>query len=418
MVRMPVALVCLVFTISIGALAQFGAAPVQLAGDRREYLGTRESSAPREPMIAEQADGVLFTTGYADPEDNVQSAPRLWKSTDRGATWKAVNVGTEAEGAVGNSDVDLAIARDGTIYFVDMVFKNSEGVQISVGVSQDRGESWRWTLLSKNRFDDRPWVAVAPDGTAHVIWNDGSGVYRCASHDRGLTWARPERIHVNGGSSHLAVGPNGEIAVRIGPMSASGNKFDEGVDLIAVSTDGGTTWQDRKVPGKRDWAPMGTPGATPRWVEPIAWDDTGALYLLWTELNRVWLAQSRDQGSHWSTWKIAETDALAYYPYLTVNNRNELGATWFSGAGESLRWQACRIRFSRSDQPSATLSAMLRTEAWATPDPKLNLLVRDTAGEYLPALFLRDGTLAVVTPIRNPTAKRYGFSFWTFHPTK
>ena len=117
MVRVSVGLVCLVFTVSIGDVAQFEATPGQLVVKKQDYLGTRESSAPREPMIVEQTDGVLFVTGYADPEDKAQTVPRLWRSTDRGVTWKPVNVGTEPEGAIGNSDVDLAIARDGTIYF-------------------------------------------------------------------------------------------------------------------------------------------------------------------------------------------------------------------------------------------------------------------------------------------------------------
>ena len=40
-----------------------------------------------------------------------------------------------------------------------------------------------------------------------------------------------------------------EIAVRITPMSASANKFDRGVELIAVSTDAGRTWNKRPAPG-------------------------------------------------------------------------------------------------------------------------------------------------------------------------
>ncbi|HEX4266890.1 MAG TPA: hypothetical protein VHY36_03315 [Steroidobacteraceae bacterium] len=40
--------------------------------------------------------------------------------------------------------------------------------------------------------------------------------------------------------------------------------------------------------------------------------------------------------------------------------------------------------------------------------------MRDTAGEYLSVLFLRNGDLAVVSPIQNPETKRSGFSFWRF----
>lgn len=108
----------------------------------------------REPMVVEHPDGTLFVSGYGE------LAPTLWKSRDHGGTWARVNVGTEASGAIGNSDVDLAVARDGTLHFVTMVFdrKAAEGRSISIGVSKDVGATWSWTLLSKTRFDDRPWV--------------------------------------------------------------------------------------------------------------------------------------------------------------------------------------------------------------------------------------------------------------------
>ena len=153
----------------------------------------------------------------------------------------------------------------------------NEGRQIAIGVSRDAGATWSWTTLSTMRFDDRPWVAVAPDGMVHVIWNDGNGVSNTSSRDRGVTWSRGARIRTQGGSSHLAVGPRGEVAVRIVPLSASGNKFDPGVELIAVSIDGGTTWQKRPPPGQRDWAPLDSSGVV-RWVEPLAWDGEGRLY--------------------------------------------------------------------------------------------------------------------------------------------
>ena len=70
----------------------------------------------REPMVVEHPDGTVFVSGYGE------SGPTLWKSHDHGATWVRVDVGTEANGAIGNSDVDLAVARDGTLYFATMLF--------------------------------------------------------------------------------------------------------------------------------------------------------------------------------------------------------------------------------------------------------------------------------------------------------
>ena len=288
----------------------------------------------REPSIVQHPNGTLFVAGYgAGREGDTQKVPRLWKSTDKGTTWKPVNVGGESAGALANSDVSLAMSPDGTLYYASMEFdiKAGEGMHIVVGVSKDLGGTWRWTMVSKNRFDDRPWVAVAPDGTAHVIWNDGAGVNYVNSRDQGATWSDPQVINSGGGSSFLAVGPNGELAVRIVPPSASGNKYTEGADLIGISTDGGKTWQKRAAPGKRDWVPMDMPGAVPRWVEPLAWDSEGTLYSLWTDIKGIWLARSGDRGITWQQYRVADIEHLAYYPYLAARGSGELAATWFSG---------------------------------------------------------------------------------------
>ena len=146
----------------------------------------------REPMIVEHPDGTLFVSGYGASyvSGNKTDEPSLWKSSDRGTTWARVNVGTEAKEVAGVADPDLAVAPNGTLYFATLAFdlEKWEGKEISIDVSKDVGATWKWTLLSKTRFDDRPWVKVAADGTAHVIWNDGAGVCHALSRDSGLTW--------------------------------------------------------------------------------------------------------------------------------------------------------------------------------------------------------------------------------------
>ena len=356
----------------------------------------------REPMLAEHPQGALFVAGYWEPR------PTLWKSQDRGATWSRVDVGAEAEG---NSDVDLAMAADGTLYFMTMVYdrKANEGQQISMGVSRDAGTTWRWTTLSKNRFDDRPWVEVAPDGTAHAIWNDGSGVAHTVSRDRGATWSPVKRVHDRGGSSHLAIGPANEVAVRITPLSASGNKYDEGLERIAVSTDGGATWQLHAAPGERDWSPDFLSEATPRWVEPLAWDAAGRLYSLWTDKKGVRLAHSADRGATWTTRTIADTPVPAFFPYLVARGRGQLAATWFTASTnemKDLQWHAARI-----DGQRVTVSAPQSLES-RRPRGADGIPFNDPAGEYLPIAFLHDGTLGVVTPIQNVKEGRAGFTWW------
>ena len=367
----------------------------------------------REPMLVEHPSGVLFVSGYSDPD------PKLWKSTDRGRSWTRVNVGSEREGAIGNSDVDLAVAPDGSLYFVQMGFDRSvgQGTHIAIGVSKDVGATWRWTMLSRTRFVDRPWVEVAPDGTVHVIWNDTSGVAYTRSSDGGSTWAPERRINDRGGSSHLAIGPRGEIAAHIVPIAASGNRIHEGVDLLAVSTDGGSTWRRYAAPGTRDWPTPGQlGGTTPRWTEPLAWDARGALYSFWTARDGLWLARSRDAGATWTTWRLAQPSDIAYYPYLVARGNGELAATWFSGIGEQWRANMARIDVPESGQP-AMRTTFIVPDIWGLSSRRRESpSVRSAAGEYLPVAFLRDGSLAVVSPIQDERAGRFGFTWWRIAP--
>lgn len=367
----------------------------------------------REPMIAQLRDGTLFVTGYGEPR------PMLWRSRDAGVTWSRVDVGGAADGAVGNSDVDLAVAPDGTLYFVAMSYdrKVYEGTGIAIGASRDGGVTWNWTALSNTRFDDRPWVEVAPDGTAHVVWNDGAGVSHAVSKDRGVTWRELSRVYTKGGSSHFVIGPNGELAVRLTPSSASANRFDEGVDLIALSLDGGSTWSTTTAPGTRDWsADFEAKGVTPRWVEPLAWDSAGRLYSLWTTKRGVHLARSADRGATWADWLVVSSDVQLFFPYLVATGGGELAATWFSQSdddGSDLRWHFATMSEDGA-APRVKLGAARELESRRPREGKGDALSNDTGGEYLAMAALRNGRVAVVTPIQNSPKKRNGFTYWEF----
>ncbi|MCG6927794.1 MAG: glycoside hydrolase [Acidobacteria bacterium] len=370
----------------------------------------------REPMLVEHPDGSLFVSGY---ESQVRGTdprltPKLWKSADGGTTWVRVPVGTPEEGAAGNSDVDLAVGPDGTLYFVVMGFNRTtgEGTHVAMGVSHDVGATWSWTSLSEARFDDRPWVEVAPDGTAHAIWNNDEGVHHAVSTDRGRTWEERPRVSPKGGSSHLALGPAGEVAVRVTPLYASGNRFEEGLDLIAVSTDGGQSWRAHPAPGTREW-PSGFADATklPRWVEPLAWDADGALYHLWSEGQDLLLARSVDQGESWTRWVVAADEEVAFFPYLVARGSGELAATWFSGRGESLSAHAALIQVPRPEHDELRVlpSEPFQPDSWLESGDSPT---RDPAGEYLPVAFLSGGGLGVVSPVQDAPGNRFGFTWW------
>jgi hypothetical protein len=105
---------------------------------------------------------------------------------------------------------------------------------------------------------------------------------------------------------------------------------------------------------------------------------------------------------------------LSYYPYLTAQSPGDLAATWFSGAADTLQWHAARIRIERRrSQPRIAQGSGPVTGSWTTSS-ETGTPVPCTAGEYRPVLLLRNGNIAVVSPIQNPKTKRLGFTYWEF----
>ena len=372
----------------------------------------------REPMVVQHPSGTIFVTGYGSQVGGTDwtAPPPLWRSDDGGETWSRVAVGLSSDGAQGNSDVDLAVGPDGTLYLLAMGFNraNREGTHVAVGVSHDIGQSWQWHWLSRTRFDDRPWISISASGIAHVIWNDGSGVCYSVSRDAGRSWVEQNRIHSVGGSSHLAVAPDGAIAVRISPISASANRFDETTDLVAVSRDEGMTWSLHDAPGHVVWDPtLNDPDKIPRWVEPLAWGSNGKLYHLWSEGESMVLGISNDDGVSWTRQIVSEEKGQAFFPYMVANDTGELAATWFVQTDRTLSARLVLIQApERGEAPLQIRRAEPFTPlAWNESD---STAVPTSAGEYIPVVFLDDGELAVVSPIQDSFGDRWGFTWWRF----
>lgn len=366
----------------------------------------------REPMVAQHPGGAVFVSGFGSQvrATDWTVPPPLWRSDDEGQTWARVAVGTSEQGAQGNSDVDLIVGADGTIYLLAMGFNRTtgKGTHIAIGVSHNVGTTWQWNQLSASPMDDRPWVAASPSGRVHAIWNNGKGVHHSVSDNAGRSWKEQDKISKAGGSSHLAIGPGGEIAVRITPLSASGNQFDPDVNHVAISTDAGRTWQASPAPGNAVWSPDAGE-SIPRWVEPVAWGTEQTLYALWSEGNGMTLGWSTDLGTSWQTTVIAEEPGLAFFPYLISNHRGELAATWFVRDGASLTARLAHIDV-RSSNPVVRRAAPFVPLSWTEAEHQQP----HPGGEYVPVLFMDKNRLAVVTPVQDLRNDRWGFTWWMF----
>lgn len=195
--------------------------------------------------------------------------------------------------------------------------------------------------------------------------------------------------------------------MRITPISASGNMVDEGVDLVAVSSDDGVTWELLEAPGDRVWfGEVQTAADIPRWVEPLAWGPNGELYALWSEESGLWLGRSQDLGATWDRWRLAKDEPPLYYPLLDVEPGGMLAASWFSGVGDDLRAHVGIIR-PGGFRPSMGASEPIPVDAW---EMILGASTRSPAGEYFPVAFLADGDLGAVLPIQG-SDRGEGFSW-------
>jgi hypothetical protein len=412
-----------------GCVAPGPGAPVDVPGlALSEPVRVVGLGLAREPAIEQLPDGTLFVAGFpgdfaerpptgpAPPLpvgtfralDFLTTPPGLWASRDLGATWEVVDPGTVEEGALGNSDVDLAVGPEGTLHFASMTYTDV-GHSIAVGASPDGGASWTWTVLSTQPMVDRPWVAVAPDGVAHAVWNDGAVVHHASSSDRGASWTEHGPAHLRGGTGNLAVAPDGTVAVRIIPPSGSGWTVHRGEDGVAVRGADGA-WTFRPLPGNRTYASvpeaiLGTaPRGLDRWADPLAFDAAGTLYAAWGEDEAgLLLARSRDLGATWDVVALAPGGGpLAIFPHLRAHpaEPGRLALTWMTRGDDEVLAHVALVE--DADGPAPRIH---RADAFAM-DTGAN-----TGGEYFQAVFLQGGGLGFATTVQTP--EETGFEYRT-----
>ncbi len=95
-------------------------------------------------------------------------------------------------------------------------------------------------------------------------------------------------------------------------------------------------------------------------------------------------------------------DEVSYFPYLIARGHGELAATWSSGDGDGLLAHVATIHVGEGKEHLRRVieSQPFQTEVWSKDHPG-DPIHRDTAGEYIPLVFLRAGGLGVVTTIQS-----------------
>jgi hypothetical protein len=203
----------------------------------------------------------------------------VYYSTNGGVSWHNVVLPgwTSSTGGKGQfaklssfGDPVLAFSHDGSrLYFAGLVGGaagggNSGRSGVAVAVSTDGGATWSAPRMvsyvsSNNVFNDKEWLAVAPNGTVYLTWTrffaDAAHGYRASpivlskSVDGGNTWSDwvnvSDPAHPFDQGSNPVVGPDGTLYVAY--EGSAGPGFSQDALIVARSTDGGATFSNTEV---------------------------------------------------------------------------------------------------------------------------------------------------------------------------
>lgn len=285
-----------------------------------------------EPGFRVGPDGTLW----------VHAPGGLWKSTDNGVTFTDITH-TFGPGPVVGGDADLAIGKDGSLYYTDL----QALVAISVYSSHNGGISWfENPLASMVPGDDRQWIEAGPDAgplsqggeAVYLVFNHiPTNVFMTKSIDGGKTWLGKNVVLTTPQSQfwsmgNMLVSPRDGMIHMIYSLGNAAQPYGDGtlpVDYqlrMSASRDGGLTWKETTV--------VDTAGNSGQIFPALAMDTEDGLYAAWAveEGGRdlVQIAHSEDRGLTWSapvTLNALGTSGVM--PWIDVSTPGHAVVAWY-----------------------------------------------------------------------------------------
>ncbi|MCI0723052.1 MAG: glycoside hydrolase [Acidobacteria bacterium] len=346
--------------------------------------------ADTEPSIAVNPENTREITIVAFSENwNSMAGAPVWKSDDRGNTWRKVfQIVQPAAGQAGPNDQKIDFDADGRLYIAelasggglfDYVYRQPAGADDSLAPGMSYG-------------DDQPHLAVdgysaSPrKGQLYSPWLDFSQPRQRSS----VSWSADQGANMNSvgagnnatfsnRTTRISITPNGKIyivyKIREGTAGAPAG-FENVHFTVNRSDDGGATWSGL---GANGISVHGSPqvqtyfttsfgnsakGKVARARSSDAWiaadPANGDVYVAYVSraasgFAQVYVARSTDEGATWTSSRVTGGTHNSAYPEIAVTKRGVVGVLYvdYDDSGAATLF---RHRFARSFDRGQTWS--------------------------------------------------------------
>jgi hypothetical protein len=375
----------LAWLLVLGLLASTGCGALVIKDIATDALDP-SNRADTEPSIAvnplDRREVAIVT--FSENWTTATGAP-VWKSSDRGKTWRKVRqiVQPAAAGGPGDQKIDFDAA--GRLHVAELDFAISDYVLrqmatpdslLAVGATYGNDQPH----LTVDGYATSPFkgrlyspflnFTVAPEQST-VCWSaDRGATMNCVGV--GNTAMFPNR------TTRIAVAPTGKVYIvyKIREGLVPGTPFENVHFTVQRSDDGGVTWVGLGATGVSvHGAPQvqtffttafGNPakGKVARARSSDAWIATnptnGDVYVAYVRrdadgFGQIYVARSTDEGATWVSTRVTDGGHHAAYPEIAVTKRNIVGVLYvdYDDAGPTTLF---RHRFARSFNHGQTWS--------------------------------------------------------------
>ncbi len=377
-----------ILTLVLGALiagpASSGSAPAPVR------MGFQEGD-DWEPSIATDRFNhvyVLWNHYGPDPACPSCASPHmeLQVSSDNGVTWSSPRPLWPA--SVRQDDPQIVVDPvDGrTVY---AAFMQGDKASMYVAKSTDFGATWKAVVVEPlMRGTDKEILAVRGQDV-YLAYNAAQKIFASSSHDGGATWTTKL---IFDGSNHFgwalpaggAVAPNGRVYFGWTGFSQNGG-FRGPVDVfVSRSADGGNTWKSSLLDVSEaaprcsscGWAYWGPSNA-------LAVDGKNRVYALWNANdtkygpNRTLFSRSNDNGATWSgpaDVSLAAKGVNNLFPAIVARGDGDVRIAWMDDRngrddgtdGPAARWN---VYYRSSRNAGSTWSSELQVSRFVSGYP-------------------------------------------------